>query len=90
MDWTARSGCNDQGSNAQRVGGSVKYGVGPEVVAKDTLDGLLKRKRQVVTPWYYWLVIKMYENAPALVERTLKRGMKPTSQVIAEAAGKGK
>jgi uncharacterized protein len=77
-----------QGSNAQRVGGSVKYGVGPDVVAKDTLDGLLKRKRQVVTPWYYWLVIKMYENAPALVERTLNRGMKPTSQVIAEAAGK--
>jgi uncharacterized protein len=77
-----------QGSNAQRVGGSVAYGVGPDVVAKDTLQGLLKRKRQVVTPWYYWLVIKMYENAPALVERTLRRNMKPTSQVIAEAAGK--
>lgn len=77
-----------QGSNAQRVGSSVKYGVGPDVVAKDTLDGLLKRKRQVVTPWYYWLFIKLHENAPGLVERTLKRNMKPTSQVIAEAAAK--
>jgi hypothetical protein len=30
----------------------------------------------------------MYENAPGLVERTLRRNMKPTPQVIAEAAGK--
>jgi short-subunit dehydrogenase len=77
-----------KGSNPERVGASVKYGVGPDVVARDTLNGLLKRKRQVVTPWYYWLVIKLYQNAPGLVERAIRRNMKPTSQVIAEAAKK--
>lgn len=77
-----------KGSHQERVGSSVKYGVGPDVVARDTLDGLLKRKRQVVTPWYYWFFIKLYENAPWLVERTIRRNMKPTSQVLAEAAKK--
>jgi short-subunit dehydrogenase len=79
-----------KGSNPQRVGASVKYGVGPEVVARATLNGILKRKRQVVTPWYYWLFIKLNENAPGLVEWTIRRSMKPTSQVLAEAAAKQK
>jgi short-subunit dehydrogenase len=77
-----------KGSNPQRVGSSVKYGVGPDVVARDTLKGLLKRKRQIVTPWYYWLVIKLHENAPGLMEKAITRRMKPTSQVLAEAAAK--
>ena len=77
-----------KGSQPQRVGGSTKWAVGPEVVAKDTLKALLKRKRQVVTPWFYWIFIKLYENAPWLVERSIKRGLKPTSQVLAEAAAK--
>jgi hypothetical protein len=54
------------------------------------LNGLLKRKRQVVTPWYYWLFIKLNENAPGLVEWAIRRSMKPTSQVLAEAAAKQK
>lgn len=77
-----------KGSQPKRVGGSTKWAVGPEVVAKDTLNALLKRKRQVVTPGFYWIFIKLYENAPWLVERSIKRGLKPTSQVLAEAAGK--
>jgi short-subunit dehydrogenase len=79
-----------KGSNPQRVGASVKYGVGPEVVARATLNGILKRKRQVVTPWYYWLFIKLNENAPGLVEWAIRRSMKPTSQVLADAAAKQK
>lgn len=79
-----------KGSQPQRVGGSTKWAVGPEIVAKDTLDALLKRKRQVVTPWFYWIFIKLYENAPWLVERSIRRGLKPTSQVLAEAAAKQK
>jgi uncharacterized protein len=77
-----------KGSQPQRVGGSTKWAVGPEVVAKDTLNALLKRKRQAVTPGFYWIFIKLYENAPWLVERSIKRGLKPTSQVLAEAAAK--
>ena len=77
-----------KGSQPQRVGGSTKWAVGPDVVAKDTLNALLKRKRQVVTPGFYWIFIKLYENAPWLVERSIKRGLKPTAQVLAEAAAK--
>ncbi len=58
------------------------------MVARDTLKGLLKRKRQIVTPWYYWLIIKLHENAPGLMEKAITRRMKPTSQVLAEAAAK--
>jgi len=75
-----------KGSNQQRVGSSVKYGVGADVVARATLNGILKRKRQVVTPWYYWPVIKLYENCPGLIEWGMGRSLKPTSQVLAEAA----
>lgn len=77
-----------KGSNPQRVGASVKYGVGADVVARATLNGILKRKRQVVTPWHYWLAIKLNENLPGLVEWAIRRSMKPTSQVLAEAAAK--
>lgn len=77
-----------KGTQPQRVGGANKWAVGPEVVAKDTLKALLKRKRQVVTPGFYWIFIKLYENAPWLVERSIRRGLKPTSEVLAEAAKK--
>jgi hypothetical protein len=70
------------------VAGSTRWAVSADVVAKDTLKGLLKRKRQVVTPWFYWIFIKLYENAPWLVERGMRRGLRPTDQVLAEAATK--
>ena len=79
-----------KGSNPQRVGNSVKYGVGPELVARDTLKGLLKRKRQIVTPWYYWLPIKLNENGPGLIEWAVRRNMKPTEEVLREAAARQK
>lgn len=77
-----------QGGQAQRVGGSARRAVGPEVVARDTLKAVLKRKRQAVTPWFYWIFIKLYQNFPGLVERQIRRDLKPTSQVLAEAAKK--
>jgi uncharacterized protein len=75
-----------KGKNAQRIAGSAKYGAKPEVVASATLRGLLKRKREVVVPWFYRIAIKLYENFPGLVERGARRALRPTSQVLAEAA----
>jgi short-subunit dehydrogenase len=75
-----------KGSQPERVGGSVRYGVSADVVARDTLKAVLKRKRQAVTPWFYWIFIKLYENAPRLVESQIRRSLKPTSQVVGEAA----
>jgi short-subunit dehydrogenase len=74
-----------KGPKAQRVGASVKYAVGADVVARATMRGILKRKRQIVVPWYYWLVIKLYENCPALLELVMRRSLRSTKQLLADA-----
>ena len=75
-----------KGKEGQRVSGSMKYGAKPEVVANATLRGLLKRKREVVVPWFYKIPIKLYENFPGLIERYLRRSLRPTKQVLSETA----
>jgi uncharacterized protein len=77
-----------KGKHSERVGSSVKYAVGPDVVAEATLQGLLKRKREVVTPKIYKIFIRMYQAMPGVVERRIRKALKPTSQVLAEAAKK--
>jgi short-subunit dehydrogenase len=77
-----------KGQSGERVGGSVKYAVTPDVVAQATLRGMLKRKREVITPRFYSLPIKIYENFPSLIERMVRRAMRPTNQVLAERAAK--
>lgn len=75
-----------KGKSSQRVGGSQKYGATADVVAKATLHGLLKRKREVVVPWFYKIAIKLYENFPGVLERAVRRNLRPTSEVLAEAS----
>jgi uncharacterized protein len=75
-----------KGKRAQRLSGSAKYGAKPEVVAHATVRGLLKRKREVVVPWFYRIAIKLYQNFPGLLERYARRALRPTSQVLAETA----
>jgi len=75
-----------KGSQPERVSGSVRYAVNASVVARDTLKAVLKRKRQTVSPWFYWIFIKLYQNAPALVERQIRKSLKPTSEVVGERA----
>src|SRR5215467_1987754 len=77
-----------KGKHAERVGSSVKYAVTPDVVANATLQGMLKRKREVIVPKAYQIFIRMYQAAPGVVERTIRKRLKPTSQVMAEAAKK--
>jgi short-subunit dehydrogenase len=77
-----------KGKHSERVGSSVKYAVGPDVVAKDTLKGLLKRKREVVTPRIYKLFINMYHTLPGVVENRIRKALRPTSEVMAAGAAK--
>jgi short-subunit dehydrogenase len=77
-----------KGKHSERVGSSVKYAVGPEVVAEATLKGLLKRKREVVTPGIYKLFIRMYQALPSVVENRIRKALRPTAQVMADAAKK--
>jgi short-subunit dehydrogenase len=75
-----------KGKHPERVGASVRFGVGPEVVANATLKGLLQRKREVVVPRIYRLFIRLYQIMPGFVEGRLKKSLRPTAQVMAEAA----
>jgi short-subunit dehydrogenase len=77
-----------KGKHSERVGSSVKYAVTPDVVATATLQGMLKRKREVIVPKAYQMIIRMYQAAPGVVERTIRKRLKPTSQVMADAAKK--
>ncbi|HET8889950.1 MAG TPA: SDR family oxidoreductase [Candidatus Angelobacter sp.] len=77
-----------KGKHSERVGSSVKYAVTPDVVADATLQGLLKRKREVIVPKFYQMVIRMYQAAPGVVERRIRKALRPTAQVLAEAAKK--
>lgn len=77
-----------KGSQPERVGASARIGVGPEVVARDTLKAVLKRKRQALTPWFYWIFVKLYQNAPGLVEGRIRKSLRPTAQVVAEGEAK--
>jgi short-subunit dehydrogenase len=77
-----------KGKHSERVGSSVKYAVTPDVVADATLQGLLKRKREVIVPKFYKWFIKLYQTSPGAVERAIRKRLKPTSQVMAEAASK--
>jgi hypothetical protein len=62
--------------------------VTPDVVATATLRGLLKCKREIVVPKIYQLFISMYHTAPGVVERRIRKALRPTAQVMAEAAKK--
>jgi short-subunit dehydrogenase len=77
-----------KGKRPERVGSSVKYAVGPEVVAQATLKGLLKRKREVIVPRIYKLFINMYHTLPGVVEKQIRKALRPTSEVLADAAKK--
>jgi short-subunit dehydrogenase len=69
---------------AMRVGRSAKLSVPADVVARAVLRAWRAGKRQAIVPWWYWLFVKLYENAPTLVENSLRRSLAPAEQVIAE------
>jgi short-subunit dehydrogenase len=71
-----------KGQNSQRNSGSVRYAATPDVVARATLRGMLKRKREIITPRFYSMPIKLNANFPGLVERAVQRTLRPTSQVL--------
>jgi short-subunit dehydrogenase len=57
-------------------------------VAAATLKGMLKRKREVIVPKFYKMVIRMYQALPGVVERRIRKALRPTAQVMVEAAKK--
>jgi short-subunit dehydrogenase len=52
--------------------GSVR-GITAERVAEATLQGYLKKKREVIVPWWMHVPVKAYQLFPGLVERGMAR-----------------
>jgi short-subunit dehydrogenase len=46
-------------------------GISAERVARATLQGYLKGKREVIVPWTMHIPVKIYQLFPALVERVM-------------------
>ena len=51
-------------------------GISVERVARATLQGYLKGKREVVVPWFMHPVIKLYQFFPGIVEWGMKRNVR--------------
>ena len=64
------------GREPRRLNSANQKGVSAELVARDILNGYLKCKREVYTPWYYWMVAKLYQLFPALVEWGMGKKLK--------------
>src|SRR5580658_6475707 len=57
-----------RGSELKKVRPSSLRGISAERVARATLRGYLKHKREVIVPWTMHLPVKLYQLFPALVE----------------------
>ncbi|HET7891831.1 MAG TPA: SDR family NAD(P)-dependent oxidoreductase [Candidatus Sulfotelmatobacter sp.] len=57
-----------RGSEAKTVRPSAIRGISAERVARATLRGYLKGKREVIVPWWMHVPVKLYQLFPGLVE----------------------
>jgi short-subunit dehydrogenase len=62
-----------RGQNAQTVRPGSVRGITAERVAEATLQGYLKKKREVIVPWWMHLPVKAYQMFPGVVERGMTR-----------------
>jgi len=62
-----------RGQVRRRLGGAVRRGATPDLIARATLDGYLKGKREIVAPWRDGLVVKLYQIWPGAIEWAMRR-----------------
>ncbi len=61
------------GNEQKKVRPDSVRGITAERVARATLRGYLKQKREVIVPWTMYVPQKIYQLFPALVERVMSR-----------------
>jgi len=61
------------GNQRKKVRPDSVRGITAERVARATLQGYLKRKREVIVPWTMYVPVKIYQHFPALVEWSMGR-----------------
>jgi short-subunit dehydrogenase len=62
-----------RGSEMKKVRPTSVRGISVERVARATLQGYLKQKREVIVPWTMHLPVKLYQMFPAIVELAMSR-----------------
>jgi short-subunit dehydrogenase len=62
-----------RGNERKSVRPDSVRGITADRVARATLRGYLKRKREVIVPWTMYMPQKIYQLFPTLVERTMER-----------------
>ncbi len=62
-----------QGNELKRVRPKSVRGITAERVARATLQGYLKQKREVIVPWTMHIPVRIYQHFPRLVERAMGR-----------------
>lgn len=62
-----------KGSQVKVIRPASQRGIAAERVARATLDGYTRRRREVIVPWYMHLPIKIYQLFPAVVEHFMSR-----------------
>jgi short-subunit dehydrogenase len=61
------------GKDVKRVRPAAVRGISAERVARATLRGYVKRKREVIVPWTMHVPVKIYQLFPRLVEWSMSR-----------------
>jgi short-subunit dehydrogenase len=62
-----------RGNELKRVRPGSVRGITSERVARATMRGYVKQKREVIVPWAMHIPVKLYQLFPALVERAMSR-----------------
>jgi short-subunit dehydrogenase len=62
-----------RGNERKRVRPESVKGISAERVARATLQGYLKNKREVIVPWTMQIPVRIYQHFPGLVERAMGR-----------------
>jgi short-subunit dehydrogenase len=78
-----------RGQVRRRLGGPVRKGPTPDLIARATLDGYLKGKREVVAPKRDGFIVKAYQIWPGAIEWAMRRMIQEGDEMTVEqAAGK--
>lgn len=65
-----------RGADRKKMGGSSPRGVSAVYVAKATLRAYLRKRREIVVPWYYNPIIWTYRLFPGVVDSKMRASMK--------------
>ena len=74
-----------KGKEQLRLSAAGKRRITADRVARAAIRGYVGGKRELSVPWRDYIVIKLYENLPGIVDYAMARMLAPADQVMAEA-----